>query len=255
MKRALKLAAVLVALSPFCLMAQNSTVVLEYMKVTQESESTYLEVEQAWKQIHQKRVEEGLVAGWQLWRKVHAGYNDPYQYITINWYNDFAQSFKGVPDGFYEQFMNGPDAEIFNQTASSRVLAHMEVSHQIGGAENNQGASFIVVNRMKVKPGNQSDYVKMEMEVFQPLHEEGIRRGARSHWAIYSNWPYDKGETTYSTVDGYTDAAQFTSEGEDYFSEVHPDLNADQVSEKMMKLRVIESVEIWELVESVFPEQ
>ncbi|MGW8314630.1 MAG: hypothetical protein ACWGNV_03440 [Bacteroidales bacterium] len=255
MKQVLKYAAVMVALIPFSLAVQSQTVVLEFMKVTQESEATYLEVEQAWKKIHQKKVEDGLVAGWQLWRKVHAGYDDPYQYITINWYDDFAQSMKPLPDGYYEQFFNGPDSEILNQTAGSRVLAHMEVSHQIGGAENNQGASLIVINSMKVRPEDQSDYVQMEMEVFKPLHEEGIRRGLRSHWGIWSNWPYDKGQATYTTVDGYSDRAQFTAEGEDYFSAVHPDLNMEQVSEKIQKLRKIESVEIWELVESVFPEE
>ena len=89
MKRVSTLVAVVAAcMFSISSMAQNPTVVLEFMKVTQESEATYLQVEQAWKQIHQKRVQEGLAAGWQLWRKVHAGYKDPYQYITINWYND-----------------------------------------------------------------------------------------------------------------------------------------------------------------------
>jgi len=249
------LAALAAALIPLSLTAQNPTVVVEFMKVTQESEATYLEVEQAWKKIHQKRVEEGLAAGWQLWRKVYAGYKDPYQYITVNWYDDYAQSFKPLPEGFLESFMNGPDSEILNQTAGSRVLAHMEVSHQEGVADNSQGATLIVINRMKVRPGDQSDYVKMEMEVFKPLHEEAIRRGLRSHWGIWSNWPFDKGQAAYITVDGYTDASQLTADGEDYFSEVHPDLNVDEVSDKIMKLRYMESSEIWELVESVFPEE
>jgi hypothetical protein len=212
-------------------------------------------VEQAWKKIHQKRVEDGLAAGWQLWKKVNSGYNDPYQYITVNWYNDFAQYFTPTPDGYLDQFMNGEDAEILNQTSASRVLAHMEFIHQLGQVDNNQGANLIVVNHMKVKPGNETDYVKIELEVFKPLHEEGIRRGLRSHWSIWSSWPYDKGQATYTTVDGYSDAAQFTSDGEDYFSQVHPDLNMDEVSEKILKLRNMESTEIWILLESVFPEE
>ncbi len=241
----------------FCLSlsAQNPTVVVEFMKVTQESESTYLQVEQAWKKIHQKRLREGLSSGWQLWRKVHAGYNDPYQYITVNWYDNYAQSFKPVPEGFFDEFMNGPDSEILNQTAASRVLAHVEVSHQMGVAENSQNSNLIVVNRMKVKPEDASDYARMEMEVFKPLHEEGISRGLRTHWGIWSNWPYDKGQAAFITVDGYRDASQLTGEGEDFFSAVHPDLTIEQVSEKIQKLRNIESAEIWELVEAVFPQE
>ena len=241
----------------FCLSlsAQNPKVVVEFMKVTQEFESTYPQVEEAWKKVHQKRIREGVSSGWQRWRKVHAGYNDPYQYITVNWYNDYAQSFKPVPDGFFDEFMNGPDAEIMNQTAASRVLAHVQVSHQMGVAENSQGSSLIVVNRMKVKPENASAYAEMEMEVFKPLHEEAIKRGLRTHWGIWTNWPYATGEATYITVDGYSDASQLTAEGEDYFTAVHPDLTIEQVSEKIQKLRKIESAEIWELMEAVFPEQ
>ena len=50
----------LLAVVSFSLTAQNPVVILEYMKVTQESESTYLEVEQVWKKIHQKRIEAGV---------------------------------------------------------------------------------------------------------------------------------------------------------------------------------------------------
>ncbi len=255
MKHFTKLTALLImAVLPFTIAAQNPTVVLEYMKVTQESEGTYLQVEQAWKKIHQKRIEEGLSAGWQLWRKVHAGYNDPYQYITVNWYENYAQSFKPAPEGFFEAFMNGEDSEILNQTSASRVLAHVEVSHQIAQAENSGNPNLIVVNRMQVKPNNGSDYVKMELEVFKKLHEEGIRRGLRSHWGIWSNWPYDKDQAAYVTVDGYTDAAQLTAENQDYAAEVLPGMNMDELSEKILKLRKMESAEIWELVDAVFPE-
>lgn len=256
MKRPLGvIAATLAAWLTMSATAQNPTVVVEFMKVTQESESVYLQVEQVWKKIHQKRIDEGLASGWQLWRKVHAGYNDPYQYITVNWYDDYSQSFKPVPEGFFDEFINGPDSAIFNRTSSSRILAHMEVSHQAGVAENSQNSRFIVVNRMKVKPEDASDYMKMEMEVFKPLHVEGIKRGLRTHWGIWSNWPYDKGQAAFITVDGYGDAAQLSGGGEDYFSEVHPDLIMEEVSEKIQKLRKIESAEIWELLESVFPEE
>lgn len=244
----------LLAVLPFSLIAQNPTVVLEYMKVTQESENTYLEVEQAWKKIHQKRIDKGLVEGWQLWRNVYAGYNDPYQYITINWYDDYAQALQGAPAGFYEEMMAGEDAEIFNKTSSSRILASKEVSHQVLTANNNTEGELIMVNRMMVRPGMESAYVDLENDIFKPLHEEAIRRGLRTHWGVWTTWPYKEGQARYTTVDGYRNAEQLTAVGENYRSEVHPDLDWEEVTVKVNKTRKMVSTELWELVYFVMPE-
>ena len=246
----------LLAVVSFSLTAQNPVVILEYMKVTQESESTYLEVEQVWKKIHQKRIEAGVSAGWQLWRNVYAGYNDPYQYITVNWYSDYAQSFEGFPEGLLDQFANGPDAEIFNKTAESRVLAARQVSHQIAEAENSTSTTtFIYVNQMHVKQGMGSDYVDMELELFKPVHEEAIKRGLRTHWGIWANWPVKEGGAAYVTVDGYADAAQLAASGDaELFLSVHSDLSAEEAYAKMNKLRKMDGVELWELVDLVMPE-
>jgi len=250
--------ALLLAVMSFSLTAQNPTVVLEYMKVTQESEGTYLQVEKVWKKIHQKRIEAGVSAGWQLWRNVYAGYNDPYQYITVNWYNDYAQSFKGFPEGLLDEFANGADAEIFNKTGASRILAGRQVSHQIAQADNSAPSTFIYVNQMHVMQGMGGDYVNMELEIFKPVHEEAIKRGLRSHWGIWSNWPVKEGQAAYVTVDGYADVAQLTKDGDmgdDLFSSVHPGMSSDQAYEKMSKVRKMDGVELWELVDLVMPEE
>ena len=254
MKNVLKVfAMLLLAVVSFSLTAQNPTVVLEYMKVEQNSETAYLEVEQAWKAIHQKRIDEGLSAGWQLWRNVYAGYNDPYQYITVNWYNDYAQSFKPTPEGFFDEF-----SEIMEKTGGARILAGRQVSHRIDVAQNETPSKYIYINQMHVKQGMGGDYVKMEVEVFKPVHEEAIKRGNRSHWGIWSNWPIKEGQAAYVTVDGYADAAQLVAGGgmgDEIFSAVHPDIKPEEIAEKINKLRKMDGVELWELVDFVMPEE
>ncbi len=128
MKSVLKvLTFLLLAALPITLLAQNTTLVIEYMKVTRESEGTCLEVEKAWTKIHEKRVEEGLCMGWQLWENSYAGYGDEYQYITIHWYKDWAHSFTPVPDGFYEPFFNGEEDEILRKIGETRDLVSSEI--------------------------------------------------------------------------------------------------------------------------------
>ncbi|MCK5135001.1 MAG: hypothetical protein KAR19_04375 [Bacteroidales bacterium] len=245
----------LLAALPCTLLAQNTTLVIEYMKVTQESESTYLEVEKAWKKIHQKRIEDGLSVGWQLWRNRYAGYGDEFQYVTIHWYKDWAHSFTPNPEGFYDEFWNGEDAEILAKTLDSRVLVATDVVHEVLSAENNGPVKYIVINHMKVKPGQESEYVKMEEDIFKPLHEEAIKRGYKAHWGVWSFWPFKEGQATYTAVDGFNTVEQLTGGvGEDLLPIVHPDKSWDEVSEKVNETRKLVSAEIWELVDFVFPE-
>ena len=51
---------VLLAVLPISLFAQNSTVIIEYMKVPQGMDNDYLQVEQTWKKVHEKRIEAGV---------------------------------------------------------------------------------------------------------------------------------------------------------------------------------------------------
>jgi len=256
MKAIIKICSLLLlAALPFTLFAQNTTLVIEYMKVTQESEATYLEVEKAWKKIHQKRIDEGLSVGWQLWRNVYAGYGDDYQYITINWYKNWNHSFTPNPPGFFNQFMNGEDAEILGKTFESRVLVAREVSHEVISAPSNVPGKYIVINHFQPKPGMGSKYVEMERDVFMPLHEEAIKRGYRTSWGLWNTWPIKEGQAQYAAVDGYGSAEQLTGVvGEDLLPVVHPEKSWSEVYGKMGKLRDMQSSEIWELVDAVFPE-
>ena len=83
----------LLAALPFSLFGQTTTVIAAFMKVTPGQTSQYLEVEQTWKELHQRAVNEGVYSSWQLYRKLHTGTDDPYDYITIQWYENYEASF------------------------------------------------------------------------------------------------------------------------------------------------------------------
>ena len=248
----------LMAVLPYSLFAQGATIVVEYMKVTPGMESQYLEVEKAWKKIHEKRIGAGVHNGWQLWKNVYARDGDPYQYITITWYNDLAHSLAGDPEGFWEENMAGVFTEeesnkLWEQTVKSRTLVDADVNHNLISAENNEGGKYILVNRMSPMPGIWNEYIEYEWDISKPLYEEAIRRGHRSHWGLWQTWPYNEGDIRFITVDGYKSLEQMSS-GEDLLPVVHPGKTWDEVGDKFNSLRVQVSVELWELVDFVFPE-
>lgn len=248
----------LFAALPVTLFAQNPTTVIAFMKVPQGGSAAYLEVEQAWKKVHQKGVELGVYNGWQLWAKLHAGADDPYQFMTVQWYNDYAHYFgENAPDGWMNDVYSEDEwNELMEKTLASRVYAKEMVTHLIAMAENSTDVKYMQVGHMKVKPGMTNEYVKMETEIFKPWFEELIKRGHLTHWSFWNISPYDEGQPRYLTVQGYASVAQLTGEGEMLQPEdAGIDMPMDEIMELVQKTRDMASTEVWVLVDQVWREE
>jgi hypothetical protein len=237
------------------ILSQNPVVILDYMRVHPGMTSDYLEVEKEWKKIHQKRVEAGVTTGWQLWKKMFASPEDPYQYITINWFENFEKTFEeNNPAGTADDLFTDEKWEaLYQKTMNSRTNVKREVSHQLLSADNSEGSTIIVINRMQVEPGMENEYIGLEREIWKPYQEEAIKKDLRTHWGVWRNWPFNEGESTFITVDGYSGPAQMMT-GEDILKDVHPDLTWEEVEKRTSNSRKHVSAEIWQLVDYVFPE-
>ncbi len=254
------IAVVLLAVFSLSLMAQDATIVLNYMKVSPGMDDAYIQTEQFWKKIQEKRIEAGILTGWQVWRNVYAAADDPYQYITIDWYKNWEHSLASPPDGFWEENIapilnTEEDQKMWDKTLNSRTLVNKEVMHRVMEADNNQGATYILVNRMKVKQGMDNAYLESEGKYAKPLQEAKIKAGQMNHWGVWQAWPYKEGQIRFTTVDGYKSIEQMTGGGEDLLSKVHPGMTWDQWEEKVSAHRIQASVELWELVDFAFPEE
>jgi len=248
----------LLAALPCSLVLQGQTVVGAYMKVSQERYMEYPEVEKEWKKYHQKAIEEGMQNGWQLWRNMHAGIHDPYQYVTLQWYDNYEHAIKGtaldyMPEGVYS---DEEWAALNLKTNASRVYAYQEVAHLVTQGEEQQPVKYLVVYQMKTKPGMEQEYVKMEKEVAKRFADEFISRGWLAHWGVWRIWPYKEGQYRYTAVQGFSDAAQLDADrGAIEPSEVGLDQSMDEIMELMQNTRDIVGVEVWELVDQVWPEE
>lgn len=259
MKLFLKLFAILLlAVLPVSLIAQNSTIVLNYMKVSPGMEDDYRKIEMEWKKLNEKKIESGLMTGWQLWQNVYATGDDPYEYITIDWYKDWGHSLAGDPENFWDDYVLALFTEeeatsIWEMTLKSRTMVNKEVMHLAVTADNNGTAPVILVNRMKVIPGMEGEYMNFEREFSKPLQEANIKEGQMSWWGVWQAWPYELGQIRYITVDGYESIEQMTGERKNLLPTVHPDLTWGEVQKKLASQRTQASVELWVLVDSVFP--
>jgi len=247
----------LLAALPFTLFAQGRTIVAAYMKVSQENYNDYPEVEQAWKKYHQKAIEAGIHNGWQLWRNLHAGMDDPYQFITLQWYDNYEHALgENTPEGWLEGTYTDEEWEaLYEKTLDARIYAIQEVANLVTMVENPESTRYMVVARVDAKPGMAEEYEQMEDEIFRIYHEELIRRGVLSHWGVWNIYPYREGQHRYTIVNGYSNAKDLASP-KPYIepSELGLDETIDEIIELIGKTREdLASVEVWEFVDGVFP--
>lgn len=235
--------------------SQSVVVVANYMKVQPGMEQAYLDAEKQWKQVHKRTTEEGIKIGWQLWRKLYTGTEDEYEYITLDWFVDFEATLDPYPIAMVADMFSDKEWEALQEkTEKARHLVRRQVSHEILSAVNSSGAKYLVINRMHVEEENVNAYVTIEDNIWRPYHEVCIEAGFRTYWALWRDWPFEEGQTIFTSVDGFNHADQIMS-GEDLLSKVHPDMTWDEIDERTNRVRHIASVEIWELVDFIFQEE
>ena len=213
-----KLAFIFALFFSICSFAQDDLfLVFELMKVDNEQESAYADTENFWEKIHQQRVQNGDIIGWDLWSLQPSGEDQSFQYMTVTLFNSAKAMFEGgrnFMETVKKAYPDMSDEELnkkFNSTAKSRDLAVRIYLHQI--AETNDSfdmplGTIAFINYMKAT--NSGAYEKAETEVFQPMHQKEIDNGARAHWALLRFMlPYgSEAYATHIAVDMYKDLDQ-----------------------------------------------
>ena len=227
--------------------------VAEYMQV--DNLDQYLALEKQWHAIHKVRKEKEMIIGWAVYQVMFKTPEDPYNFITVSWYDSFSKLDKGVPDEVIQTAfpsMTKEDIKAFHQkTEKARKRISSGVFHQRMTCANgldNMG-KFYVINEIKVKQGKSKELIKIYENIYIPLYEEDIRQGNRTVWSLWEKWPGNLKDFQYLAADGYTSLDQIEPVNYlAYFSKIHPDKNVEEVSDKVEELRELVSTEMWKLI-------
>ena len=119
------------------------------------------------------------------------------------------------------------------------------------------GSQYVTVSYMKVDPAKEDAYVRMEREVWKPIHQQSVRDGKMKSWSLYEvRFPGgDNREYGYLTVETYNsiqdvegsygDSASFTST----LKKAHPDKSAPDVFAQALNNRTLVRSEVLKLVD------
>ena len=170
---------------------------LEFMQVDNEQEAAYAETENFWEKIHQQRVQNGELVGWDLWALQPGGEIQNFQYLTVNVYDDpvkmmeggtleslMANAKKAYPDMSQDQIL-----EKLNKSSKTRDLAvrvYLDLIETTDEDYDMPVGSITRINMMKTKPGQGANYVKAETKIFKPQHQKMVDAGKRGSWGLAS---------------------------------------------------------------------
>lgn len=96
------------------------------------------------------------------------------------------------------------------------------------------------------------DYVNVETEIWQPMHEELVKQGKRNSWALYWVRFGDRSRCDYYTVTSYRGQEQLDADPDygEVFAAAHPRKNIDKAMARTFASRHQVSSELWLMVES-----
>jgi hypothetical protein len=133
----------------------------------------------------------------------------------------------------------------------------MPVATQGGGQSNAPSAAanqpkFMMVEFMKLEPGKENDWVKLERETWKPMHEMRVKDGSILSWAAINQvMPGDESNgpvaATVTTFRGWPDPTKIDWVG--LIKRAHPQTQPDTIFNQAESARKIVRSEIWQVID------
>jgi hypothetical protein len=119
-----------------------------------------------------------------------------------------------------------------------------------------QGTKYIQVDYMKVEPGNDEEYQKVELDLWKPIHKERLKSGAIKSWALYGlRFPSGEDEKyNYMTVNVFDKFDKLESPFENLsnlMKKAHPGKQMDDFGSRTTKSRRLVRSEVWVQIDRV----
>jgi hypothetical protein len=107
--------------------------------------------------------------------------------------------------------------------------------------------TVVEVSCMKVDPLKADDYLKMEHDLWKPVHQERIKTGRMRSWALYEvRYPAgSQRECDYRTVNTYNTLTDIDRPVADVFTKVHPGVPIADVVRRTVAGRDMRQAELW----------
>jgi len=238
---------------------QTMYVGVNYIKVTPGKGSVYNDLLNTYsKKINEDYLKSGKILGWYThYVLMPTGSSTEYDMTIVTVTTDMSllvDDTTSIRERFKKVLPGASDATvqmIFDAYAGSRTLVKKEIYSFIDGVNLNTNPSkYIQVSFMKATPGKENDYVKLEKDIYKPIHTQMVKKGNLDDWGFYAlQMPYSSiGEYNYLTANFYTNLNQMN--GVNYtetIKAVFPKMDVNTIATQTGNARKIVRSEMWKL--------
>lgn len=111
--------------------------------------------------------------------------------------------------------------------------------------------SVYVIGFMKVDPEKVQEYLRVERDIWKPVHQERIRTGRMKSWMLYRvRFPYGTAnEYDFVTVNEYPSFEDEQHPIAEVFAKVHPSVPFEQIIGRTFGARRNIRGEVWQRLE------
>ncbi|MCP9200861.1 hypothetical protein MKO06_13150 [Gramella sp. GC03-9] len=193
MKRLVLLLFILIFSLGISAQQQETYLIFEFMKVDNDQEPFYMETEDFWEKIHEQRVKNGDIMGWDLWQLLPGGEEQGYQYLTVTVFNDplkMMNAAEGIMQSARTAYPTESDEDLekrLDMAGGSRDLSVRLFIHVINSTTDDfemKPGMVASIDLMKANPGQMEAYEKAENDVFKPFHQKVVDGGAKGNWQL-----------------------------------------------------------------------
>lgn len=236
--------------------------VVQYLKVQPENESEYLQLElEVWKKMQTARLLAGKLDGWFLYRVVApTGTSTEYNYVTVNQYLG-ATKLAGHFENYgidHTDVLSPEEISMALRTELIRDLVYEEVWSRVdeilGEPAEGMPFRFQIFNSMKMRPGtDETEYQRMELEYWKPMHQKRIDEGTQFGWGLYTMIipGGTEREFHWATVDYYHNFIDYLRPQEIVLASIHGEEKAELYFEETDNKRDLLKAEVRELIDYV----
>ncbi|KYP14516.1 hypothetical protein [Flavihumibacter sp. CACIAM 22H1] len=254
---------ILFLLLPAFLLAQSPKIPI-YLEVTmykvnQGKTDAYLNLVKNYGQrIHQAMVRDNKILGWYFYEVVLSPVTTgSYDFVGVKvttGFSDMIDNSLSLKE--YYAKIKGPKDPAFEQIASQlqeyRVPVKKEIFIYRAGLDPKTPVSkYVQVDYMKPLPGKRDEYVKMEAQVFYPIHQERIKIGALTDWALYEKFlPFAlQSEYDFVTANFFDNPHSIIDpKYEEAFNNIPNNIDFIRLSGQIDQTRALVRSDIWKLV-------
>jgi L-rhamnose mutarotase len=113
----------------------------------------------------------------------------------------------------------------------------------------------LVIDYMKADPGKENDYLRVERNLWKPIHEYMVAHGNIKSWSLYQVEARPPREVGYNyvtlTVFDHYDARAETQAEREAYRAVHPDKPPVLIERRTSEVRRKVGTDFWTLIDEV----